>query len=76
MNENYSLENFSRPKLELPVKDSKLLLHSCCAPCAGEIMEAVAASEIDTTVYFYNLIFIQLKSMKLEKKKIKGFAIN
>ena len=54
MNENYSLENFSRPKLELPVKDSKLLLHSCCAPCAGEIMEAVAASEIDTTVYFYN----------------------
>ena len=54
MNENYSLENFSRPKLELPVKGSKLLLHSCCAPCAGEIMEAVAASEIDTTVYFYN----------------------
>ena len=50
MNENYSLENFSRPKLELPVKGSKLLLHSCCAPCAGEIMEAVAASEIDTTV--------------------------
>ena len=54
MNENYSLENFSRTKLELPVKDSKLLLHSCCAPCAGEIMEAVAASDIDTTVYFYN----------------------
>ena len=48
------LENYSRPKLEFPHKDKKLLLHSCCAPCAGEIMEAVAASGIDTTVYFYN----------------------
>ncbi len=54
MNENYSLENVSRTKLELPVKDSKLLLHSCCAPCSGKIMGAVAASDIDTTVYFYN----------------------
>ena len=51
---NFSLENFSRPKLEMPNKESKLLLHSCCAPCAGEIMEAVAASDIDTTIYFYN----------------------
>ena len=51
---NFSLENFSRPKLEMPNKESKLLLHSCCAPCAGEIMEAVAASGIDTTIYFYN----------------------
>ena len=50
---NFSLENFSRPKLEMPNKESKLLLHSCCAPCAGEIMEAVAASDIDTTIYFY-----------------------
>lgn len=48
------LENYSRPELEFPHQDRKLLLHSCCAPCAGEIMEAVAASGIDTTVYFYN----------------------
>ena len=48
------LENYSRPELEFPHMDKKLLLHSCCAPCAGEIMEAVAASGIDTTVYFYN----------------------
>ena len=51
---NFSLENFSRPKLEMPNKEKKLLLHSCCAPCAGEIMEAVAASGIETTIYFYN----------------------
>lgn len=52
--EDLKLSNYSRPQLEFPSKDKKLLLHSCCAPCAGEIMEAVAASGIETTVYFYN----------------------
>ena len=50
----YSLENYSRPILQMPHGRKKLLLHSCCAPCAGEIMEAVAASEIDTSIFFYN----------------------
>ena len=74
MNENYSLENFSRPKLELPVKDSKLLLHSCCAPCAGEIMEAVAASEIDTTVYFYNPNIHPVEEYEIRKEENKRFC--
>ena len=51
---NLSVENYARPKLELPNVGKKLLLHSCCAPCAGEIMEAIAASDIKTTIYFYN----------------------
>ena len=51
---NLSVQNFQRPKLELPDNGKKLLLHSCCAPCAGEIMEAIAASGIETTIYFYN----------------------
>ena len=49
-----STENYNRPILNMPVVDNKLLLHSCCAPCAGEIMDAVAASGIDTTIFFYN----------------------
>ena len=51
---NFSLSEYKRPKLEMPNKSKKLLLHSCCAPCAGEIMEAVAESGIQTTIYFYN----------------------
>jgi len=74
MNENYSIENFSRTKLELPVKDSKLLLHSCCAPCAGEIMEAVAASDIDTTVYFYNPNVHPVAEYVIRKEENKRFC--
>lgn len=43
-----------REKLELPNDASKLLLHSCCAPCSGEVMEALIASNIDFTIFFYN----------------------
>ena len=50
----YSLNNFQRPQLKMPNEAKRLLMHSCCAPCAGEIMEAVAASGINTTIFFYN----------------------
>ncbi len=45
---DYSLNSYKRPKLETPNGEKRLLMHSCCAPCAGEIMEALAASEIET----------------------------
>ena len=44
----------AREKLELPEGKSKLLLHSCCAPCSGEVMEAIMASGIDFSIFFYN----------------------
>ena len=34
---NYSLASYNRPKLSTPNGEKKLLLHSCCAPCAGEV---------------------------------------
>ena len=43
-----------REQLELPNGANKLLLHSCCAPCSGEVMEALIASNIDFTIFFYN----------------------
>lgn len=43
-------------RLHLPVPDNtkKVLLHSCCAPCSGEVMEAMQANGLDITIYFYN----------------------
>ena len=45
---------YRRPVLQAPGGERRLLLHSCCAPCAGEIMAALAASAIETTLFFYN----------------------
>jgi epoxyqueuosine reductase len=43
-----------RAKLPIPAGVDKVLLHSCCAPCSGEVIEALHACEIDFTIYFYN----------------------
>ena len=74
MDNPFSLNNFSRPKLEMPGNEKKLLLHSCCAPCAGEIMEAVAASDIQTTVYFYNPNIHPKEEYEIRKVENKRFC--
>ncbi len=43
-----------RQVLEPPGGARKVLLASCCAPCSGEIMEALRASAVDFTVFFFN----------------------
>ena len=48
------MSDLNRPQLQLPNGADKLLLHSCCAPCSGEVMEAIQASGIDYTIFFYN----------------------
>lgn len=40
--------------LTLPPGHSRVLLHCCCAPCAGAVLECLQANQIDTLVYFYN----------------------
>jgi len=47
-------EEFIREKLEPPDHAKKVLLHSCCAPCSGELIQAMVASGIDFTIFFYN----------------------
>ena len=74
MNERFKAEKYNRPKLETPNGESSLLLHSCCAPCAGEIMEAVAASEIKTTVYFYNPNIHPIQEYELRKEENKRYC--
>ena len=74
MNDHLKASNYDRPKLETPNGETNLLLHSCCAPCAGEIMEAVAASDIDTTVYFYNPNIHPIEEYELRKEENKRYC--
>ncbi|MDE2029000.1 MAG: epoxyqueuosine reductase QueH, partial [Alphaproteobacteria bacterium] len=50
------VQEVSKQRLRLPVPGgaTRVLLHSCCAPCSGEVIEAMLASGLDLTVYFYN----------------------
>lgn len=64
----------NRDKLELPNGAQKLLLHSCCAPCSGEVMEALLASEIDFSIFFYNPNIHPIQEYEIRKAENIEFA--
>ncbi|BAN98094.1 hypothetical protein E05_33280 [Plautia stali symbiont] len=67
-------DTFQRQPLPLPNGHNKVLLHSCCAPCTGEVMEAMLASGIDYTIFFYNPNIHPLKEYELRKEENIRFA--
>ena len=68
------MENGKRMPLPLPGGHTKVLLHSCCAPCSGEVMEAMLASGIDFTIFFYNPNIHPQKEYELRKSENIRFA--
>ncbi|HKU71453.1 MAG TPA: epoxyqueuosine reductase QueH [Burkholderiales bacterium] len=68
------MSNSARTPLPLPGGHSKVLLHSCCAPCSGEVMEAMLASGIDYTIFFYNPNIHPQKEYELRKSENIRFA--
>ena len=46
------MSKLERQKLTLPTGHDKLLLHSCCAPCSGEVMETLIESGINFSIFF------------------------
>jgi predicted adenine nucleotide alpha hydrolase (AANH) superfamily ATPase len=64
----------ARERLTLPNGANKLLLHSCCAPCSGEVMEAILASDIEFAVYFYNPNIHPVQEYEIRKQENIVFA--
>jgi len=63
-----------RAKLQLPEGHDKLLLHSCCAPCSGEVMEALIESEVPFAIFFYNPNIHPVKEYLIRKDENIRFA--
>ena len=70
----FALAEYARPVLKAPGGARRVLLHSCCAPCAGEIMEAVAASGIGATLFFHNPNIHPAEEYILRKEENIRFA--
>jgi len=66
----------SRPdiKLDTPNGDNKILLHSCCAPCSGEVIEAMVKEGLDLTIFFYNPNIHPLKEYNTRKQENIRYA--
>ena len=63
-----------RPKIVAPGDEKKILLHSCCAPCAGDVMAELKRSDIDYTILFYNPNIHPIKEYEIRKNENKRYA--
>lgn len=72
------MSEFTRTPLPLPPDfdrdNDQLLLHSCCAPCSGEVMEAIEASGIRYSIFFYNPNIHPAKEYEIRKQENIRFA--
>lgn len=64
----------NKEPLKLPHQADKLLLHSCCAPCSGEVMQRLLDAGIQYTIYFYNPNIHPLKEYEIRKNENIRFA--
>lgn len=60
--------------LKLPQGKKKLLLHSCCAPCSGVVMEDIVTAKIDFSILFYNPNIHPKEEYELRKNENIRFA--
>lgn len=75
-NLNHNLE-YSIPRasdLKTPNGETKVLMHSCCAPCAGELMEAMREAGIELTIFFYNPNIHPKKEYEIRKNENIRYA--
>jgi epoxyqueuosine reductase len=68
------VNDLTRPVLIPPSGEKKVLLHSCCAPCSGEVMEAMLASGVEYTIFFYNPNIHPKREYLLRKDENRRFA--
>lgn len=63
-----------QPVLIPPNGEKSVLLHSCCAPCSGAIMETLLDASIDYTIFFYNPNIHPFQEYEIRKEENKRFA--
>ena len=58
----------------LPPLSSSILLHSCCAPCSGAMVEFLSKLGFRLTIFFYNPNIHPKKEYEIRKEENKRFA--
>ena len=68
------MTDYKRDPLVAPDGHQKVLMHSCCAPCAGELIQAIVASGIDLTIFFYNPNIHPRDEYEIRKNENRRYA--
>ena len=61
-------------KLVAPGGAEKVLLHTCCAPCSGAIIEAMLNNGIEPVIYYCNPNIYPLEEYEIRKNECSRYA--
>ena len=61
-------------EFKVPNGNNSVLMHTCCAPCSGPLIEKMVNSGIELTLFFYNPNIHPKKEYELRKSENKRFA--
>ena len=61
-------------RLEPPQNCSRILLHSCCAPCSGAILECMVRDGLKPSIFFSNSNIVPKEEYNLRRQEITRYA--
>lgn len=60
--------------IEAPLGETKVLLHTCCAPCSSAIIEAMMKNGITPVIYYCNPNIFPQEEYEIRKDECKRYA--
>lgn len=63
-------------KLNVPHQQTKVVLHSCCAPCSSAIVECLMQNDIEPIIFYCNPNIYPQKEYQIRKDEITRYAQN
>jgi len=60
--------------LEVPGGSTRVLLHCCCAPCSGAVVECLVANGIRPTLFFSNANIVPREEYELRRSELCRYA--
>ena len=60
-------EQYKKDPIKPPSNTNHVLMHTCCAPCCGEVIQAMVASGLNVTLFFYNPNIHPIKEYEMRK---------
>ncbi|MBO4671983.1 MAG: epoxyqueuosine reductase QueH [Bacteroidales bacterium] len=61
-------------QLEVPGGGDRVLLHSCCAPCSGAVLECLVANGIRPVVFFSNSNIVPREEYELRLSELRRYC--
>lgn len=61
-------------RLEVPEGRNKILLHCCCAPCSGAVVECMVQNGLRPTLFFSNSNIVPKEEYDLRRGELERYA--